>query len=230
MDSSSYPIEKFENKAVLIRENHVTPKSLYVINKLHERYIDNVLITQGAILDRIERLAKDIVRDYMNETVHFVVIMKGAITFATALADKIETILKNDITESIKFSYFMNYIYITSYEGDHSTGQITIKAGADILSQLKDQHVVLIEDIYDSGTSMNQFLKELEKYELKSVKTVVLFHKMNQKNLCYDYACDYIGFVIPNIFIIGFGMDYNEHFRQLNHLCAINQEGIDALK
>ena len=70
----------------------------------------------------------------------------------------------------------------------------------------------------------------LQAYNPASLKVSTLFHKKNLNNLKHNYFADYIGFVIPDVFVIGFGMDYNDYYRDLNHLCVINQAGIDYFK
>ena len=71
----------------------------------------------------------------------------------------------------------------------------------------------------------------IEKLSPASLKFAIVFHKRNPKNLIHGgYFADYVGFVIPNLFAVGYGMDYNEHYREMNHLCAINEAGLERFK
>lgn len=82
--------------------------------------------------------------------------------------------------------------------------------------------MLVIEDIFDSGTTIMKTKQVLEGFGPASLRVATLFHKRNVKNLVHKYFADYIGFVIPDVFVIGYGMDYNEYYRDLNHLCVIN--------
>jgi hypoxanthine phosphoribosyltransferase len=96
--------------------------------------------------------------------------------------------------------------------------------------QIKGQNILVVEDIFDSGTTIMKTRDVLEALEPASLKFATLFHKKNPKNLKHDFFADYIGFLIPDVFVIGYGMDYNEYYRDLNHLCVINKAGIEHFK
>jgi hypoxanthine phosphoribosyltransferase len=101
----------------------------------------------------------------------------------------------------------------------------------DILEEdIRGKNILVVEDIFDSGTTIMKTKQVVESYGPSSLKIASLFHKRNPKNLVYNYYADYIGFVIPDEFVVGFGMDYNEAYRDLNHLCVINQAGIEYYK
>jgi hypoxanthine phosphoribosyltransferase len=231
MELNPYPSEKFYDKSIVIHKESMFSKDSVLISREHYQYIDKVMLSRGTLIDRTEKLAEMIVKDYYNKTVYFLVVLKGAITFGSYLSDKISDILKTDVTNSYSMKYYFEYVSLSSYENDKSTGKVTIKADDKLFKRMGGQDVVIVEDIYDSGLSLNELIKELNtRCSPASIKTAVLFQKMNPKNLKYGYEIDYLGFLIPDEFIIGFGMDYNEQFRQLNHLCTINQAGIDAFK
>jgi hypoxanthine phosphoribosyltransferase len=156
--------------------------------------------------------------------------MKGAVVFGSHLAEKINDILKNDIKDSYNMKYFFEYITSSSYENDQSTGKLKVNADPSLLEKLNNQNIVIVEDIYDSGFSLIKLIELIKGYNPQSLKTAVIFQKMNSKNLQYDYHIDYLGFLIPNEFVVGFGCDYNEEFRQLDHLCSINSYGIETFK
>ena len=95
---------------------------------------------------------------------------------------------------------------------------------------MKGKNVLIVEDIYDTGHSMNSLLKHLLTLEPASVKVAIAFHKKVEVNIHLNYFANFTGFLIPNHFVIGFGLDYNEKFRELPHLCKINKHGIETFK
>jgi hypoxanthine phosphoribosyltransferase len=230
-ETLKYPIEKFADKSIVINMDSLfDPHHLLIANN-YNKYVDKVIASKGLISDRVERLALDIVRDYAGKTVYFLIVMKGAVMFGSNLADKINDILKNDISDTYKMQFFFEYIRISSYENLTSTGVVNIKADDKILSKVKDQHVIIVEDTYDSGKTLVTFTEYLNKnFTPLSLKTAVLVQKMNPAHLKLNFENDYIGFLVPNEFIIGYGLDYNQRFRELPHLCTINQLGIDTFR
>ena len=98
-------------------------------------------------------------------------------------------------------------------------------------SLIEGQDILIVEDIYDSGTLMDRLLSHINKYSPRSVEAAVLIHKENPKNLKFNFSAKYTGFTCPGgLFIVGYGMDYNEHFREISHACVITKEGIEKYK
>ena len=95
---------------------------------------------------------------------------------------------------------------------------------------VRGNHILVVEDLFDSGSTILKTQSVLQSMQPASLKFSTLFHKKNPNNLKFNYFADFVGFVIPDVFIIGFGMDYNQYYRDLNHLCVINQEGIEYFK
>ena len=89
---------------------------------------------------------------------------------------------------------------------------------------------MIVEDIYDSGNSLFVMNESLKALKPKRLSYAIAFHKKNPENLKYKFYADYIGFFIPDKFVIGYGLDYNQYFRELPHLCIISQKGIDTFK
>jgi hypoxanthine phosphoribosyltransferase len=84
--------------------------------------------------------------------------------------------------------------------------------------------------MYDSGNSMAKMLEVINSFSPKSLKTCVLMHKRNPDNKKFNYFSDYIGFFVPDLFVVGYGLDYNEELRHLPHVCEISQKGIEFYK
>ena len=97
-------------------------------------------------------------------------------------------------------------------------------------SLVRGKNILIVEDMYDTGHTMSIMLEVLKSKGANNVKTCVLMHKKNPENLQYNYFCDYIGFFIPIIFVIGYGMDYNDYVRDIRHICSISQKGIEKYK
>jgi hypoxanthine phosphoribosyltransferase len=228
--AESYPIDRFTTKAIVIGENFYIDKSTLVIPKNYTPFIDKVVLSKGMMLDRIDKIAQEITKDYFDKNVILLIVMKGAVVFGSTLVEKINDILSNDITNSYSMSFSVEYVDIKSYVDDKSTGDVKIKIDEKVAERLRGQNVIVVEDIYDSGKSLYELDKFLLSYSPLSLKSTVLIQKMNLENLKNSYEVDYIGFLVPNSFIIGFGMDYNEKFRHLYHLCVINSEGIKQFK
>ena len=84
---------------------------------------------------------------------------------------------------------------------------------------------MIVEDIYDSGNTFETLALHIQELKPKDVQYCIAFHKKNVKNLKYNFKAKYTGFYIPDLFVFGYGMDYNERFREMSHLCIINEKG-----
>ena len=96
---------------------------------------------------------------------------------------------------------------------------------------LDGKNVLLVEDMIDSGTTMKAVLNKLKTiFRLKSLRVAVAFHKKTKKNVGMGYFADYTGFLVNDSFLIGYGLDFNGHFRDLPHLCELNELGYETFK
>merc|ERR1719452_428480 len=186
------------------------------------------MITHGTIQDRIEKLARDIFYDVYNqgkEPLHTICVLKGGYKFFSDLLDRMNNLNSNHEHGSVPVS--VDFIRLKSYENDQSSGEIKI-IGLDNLESLQGKNVLIVEDIIDTGKTMNKLLNTLRKYNPKTLKTTCLLRKRTP--LSSGYIPDYVGFEIPDKFVIGYALDYNEYFRDLLHICVISQKGIDKYK
>lgn len=224
---NSYDVEKYRDKAIIINEeNYLDPSKLCIPGELLD-HVDKIMISQGLIQDRIEYLAHQIAKDAGSTQLTFLVIMKGAINFASSLQAKLSK-LNNQKKGFLSDTY--EYLRVSSYKDTSSTGKITIKTDESVLVGLKGKDVVILEDIYDSGHSLSQLLEYFKQFEFKSLRIGMLLVKMNPLNLQYDIKLDYIGFLIPNHFVLGWGLDLNEKFRDIEHLFKLKDSSIEKLK
>jgi len=184
-------------------------------------YLDYVMIPAGMIADRVEKMAEVIYNRYKGETVHLLCVLKGANAFFNILAEKLTERHKYSGSNNIPF--ILDFVHVSSYSGTSSTGKVTIK-GVD-LDSLKGKHVLLVEDIIDTGNTMKKLIPTLRNdVEPKSIGIATLLEKRREgKPIAYE--AEFSGFSIPDEFIVGCGLDYNQVFRDLVHICVINDAG-----
>jgi len=200
---------------------------LFCIPKHYEDSVGSVLIPHGMIQDRIEKLARDLFSDVMNqgkEPMHVICVLKGGYKFFSDLLDYVNRLNSNNTEGSVQIS--VDFIRLKSYTNDTS-GEIQI-IGLDKLDALAGRNVLIVEDIIDTGKTMSKLLFTLNKFNPKSVKVACLLRKRTP--LSSGYAPDYVGFEIPDKFLVGYALDYNEYFRDLMHICVISDNGIVKYK
>jgi hypoxanthine phosphoribosyltransferase len=194
-DSDSYPIEH------LVIPNHYT----------HD--LDSVLIPYGFIQDRVEKLALDISQSTSNSMVACCV-LKGAYGFFSNLTDHLK---KMNVPLNVEF------IKVKSYENTESTGSVKISLSEEELKTFAGKDLLIVEDIVDTGATMVALIELLKKYNPSSIKVASLLLKRTHRS--NNYIPDFVGFSIPDLFVVGYGLDYNETFRDLQHIAVINEAG-----
>ena len=115
----------------------------------------------------------------------------------------------------------MDFLDVSSYSGVNSTGKVVIKR--DVTTDLKNRHVIFIEDIIDTGLTLSEVIKEFKKRDIASCEVVTLVDKPEGRKV-NDVVPKYIGFNIPNKFVVGFGLDYNELYRNLPYIGVLKKE------
>ncbi|KAJ3209933.1 hypoxanthine phosphoribosyltransferase 1 [Entophlyctis luteolus] len=200
------------------------PKEAFVLPAHYEDDVDSVLIPHGLIINRIDKIAQDIAKDYQGPIVACCV-LKGASVFYADLMNALRKTRTSD-GASVQFSY--EFARVKSYHNTESTGQVHISLSEEELQAYRNKHLLIVEDIIDTGITMVALLDRLKKYEPASVKVVSMLVKNTKKS--NGYEPDYWGFRIPNKFVIGYGLDYNEVFREMEHICIISERGIQRYK
>eukprot|EP00095_Tigriopus_kingsejongensis_P004089 snap_masked-scaffold764_size101305-processed-gene-0.5 protein:Tk04089 transcript:snap_masked-scaffold764_size101305-processed-gene-0.5-mRNA-1 annotation:"hypoxanthine-guanine phosphoribosyltransferase" len=191
--------------------------------------VRSVLIPHGMIKDRIQRMADDIFQDLTNDSVGSVsmlCVLKGAYRFFSDLKESM-CALNNSGSTPGSLHMFPEFIRLKSYENTSTTGEVQI-VGMENLERIKGQVVVIVEDIIDTGRTMQKLLATLAQFEPKRILVACLLRKRTP--LSDGFCPDYIGFEIPDKFVIGYALDYNEYFRDLMPICVINEEGIEKFK
>ena len=166
----------------------------------------DILISETKIEKRLDELAKQIMKDYGDEDIVFVGILKGAATFMIELAKRIKN--------SVEFEF----IQARSYVGTESSGKIEITQ--DLMGKIEGKNVIIIEDIVDTGRTLEYLMRYITFYNPKSIKICTLLSKPSRRIV--ELQVDYIGFTIPDEFVIGYGLDYNQRYRNLPYIGVLN--------
>ncbi len=167
---------------------------------LRDPLIDKILIASDDIQKRIQQLGTEISRDYVDRQPILVCILKGAFVFLA------------DLSRHISIHHEVDFMAISSYHGGtESTGVVKIEK--DLKSNITDRDVVIIEDIVDTGLTLNHLLALLKTRSPRSIRVCALLDKVSRR--IEDVVIDYRGFEIPDEFVIGYGLDYDEKYRNL---------------
>ena len=175
-----------------------------------ERNIEKILLTEEQIQARITELGEILSEDYKDKNPIVVGVMKGVVVFYADMIRKIKTPCQ------------MDFMWISSYAGTESTGNMIVRR--DVSSDIKDRHVLVLEDIFDTGNSLDYTVKHLLAKEPASVKVCTLLDKPERRNPNITLKPDYIGFTIPNEFVVGYGLDFNENYRNLPYVGILKPE------
>jgi len=170
-----------------------------------------LLISESEIKKRVKALANKINEDYKGKKPIFVGILNGCYVFMA------------DLLREIDLDIEIDFVKIRSYEGDSSTG--TIKFRKDISADIDGRDIIIVEDIIDSGFTINFLVNRLRNSGPKSVAVATILFKKEVAKL--DFDVDYVGFEIPPEFVVGYGLDYDEKYRQLKDVMVMEPEDIN---
>lgn len=161
------------------------------------------LISAGRIQRRIRALAKEIRKDFPSERLHLVSVLKGGVFFLT------------DLARSIAGEVSFDFIAVSSYGQDtHSSGQVRLTRDLD--SSIEGRAVIVVEDILDTGMTLQYLLRLFQQRKPKHLRVAVLLDKPDRRIAAV--RADYVGFAIPNEFVVGYGLDYAERYRNLPYV------------
>ena len=172
--------------------------------------IQEVLVTEEQLQKRIEELGRELTQQYKDKNPVIVGVLKGVVVFFADMVRKIQVPCQFD------------FMWISSYEGTESTGQMVVKK--DISTDIRGRHVLILEDIFDTGNSL-QFVRDyLLAKGPASLKICTLLDKPERRNPQVTVQPEYVGFTIPNAFAVGYGLDYNERYRNLPYVGVLKPE------
>ncbi|MGX6444437.1 hypoxanthine phosphoribosyltransferase [Neobacillus sp. K501] len=166
------------------------------------------MISEQEIKERVKELAAEIERDFNNEEIFFIVVLKGSFVFAA------------DLLREMKSNIQVDFISVSSYSDQtETTGKV--KLLKDLDADITDRNVVVIEDIIDSGLTLHFLRDHLKMHKPKQVKICTLLDKPERRRI--DLPVDYVGFVIPDEFIVGYGIDYAQQYRNLPYIANVEE-------
>lgn len=164
-------------------------------------------LTVSQIDEQVKRLGAEMNRDYAGKRPLFIAILNGSFMFAS------------DLFKELTIEAEICFIKLASYKGTRSTGHVITSIGLD--ESLKDRHVVIVEDIVDTGKTLSEFLPQLISQGPASLKVAALLHKPDA--LVHPLQLDYVGFNVPNKFLLGFGLDYDGLGRNLKEIYQLTE-------
>ena len=177
------------------------------------RDLKRILITKKAIEERVIELARQISKDYRNSNLILIGVLKGCVC------------LMSDLSKKLTIKHAIDFLGTSSYgQKTASSGQVRLTKDIDIDVENKD--VLLIEDIYDTGHTIKFVLDLLQSHKPKSLEILAFLNKPTKH--IHKFDIKYIGFDIPNEFVVGYGLDYNEHYRNLECIGVLKDELIES--
>jgi hypoxanthine phosphoribosyltransferase len=165
-----------------------------------------VLITAERIGERVRELAQQITHDYRDRPVTIVGVMTGSLVFLADLVRQLDLPLKIGLLQA------------SSYRGQ-CTSPGELQVGPDLLPDVRNRHVLLLDDILDTGRTLTHLVGHLNRLGASSVRVAVLMRKLERQEM--TLVPDYCGFDIPNKFVVGYGLDYNDEYRHLPYVAVL---------
>ena len=175
-----------------------------------EKDIQQILLTEEQIQAKIRELGEILTEEYKDKNPVVVGVLKGVVVFYA------------DMIRHIKTPIQLDFMWISSYAGANSTGVMRVKQ--DLSADIKGRHVLILEDIFDTGNSLSYTYNYLLSKEPASLKICTLLDKPERRKEGITLKADYTGFTIPNEFVVGYGLDYNEHYRNLPYIGILKPE------
>jgi hypoxanthine phosphoribosyltransferase len=172
--------------------------------------IKEVLLSEEQIQQKVQELAAQISYEYAGKNPVFVGVLKGVVMFF------------GDFVKRVTVPCQIDFMWISSYQGTTTTSNMCVRK--DVSADLKGRHVVILEDIFDTGNSLEFTYKHLLSKEPASLKICTLLDKPERRNPAVTVKPDYTGFVIPNEFVVGYGLDFNEYYRNLPFVGILKPE------
>jgi hypoxanthine phosphoribosyltransferase len=173
------------------------------------------VFSKSEIQKRVMELGDKISRDYKGEELLLVGVMKGAFIFMA------------DLARAISIPVSIDYIGLSAFQS-RSKGRGAVRIASDLNENISGKNVLIVEDIINSGLTMAYVVNNLKAREPKSIKVCTMFDKADKRR--NDFRPDYVGFPIPNIYIIGYGMDYKDQYRNLPYIATLGDDSETQVK
>ena len=174
-----------------------------------EKDIQEVLFSQQQLEERVDQIAQEITRDYAGKEIVLISVLRGSFVFMA------------DLCRRIDLPCTIDFMSVSSYgSGTSSTGQVQITK--DLSGDISGKHILVVEDILDSGNPLSYLLKLLEQRKPASIRLCTLLDKPERR--IKPVEVHYSGFTIPDAFVVGYGLDYAEHYRNLPYIGILKPE------
>jgi len=165
------------------------------------------MLRSAAIQKRIREMGREITRDFKGERVHLIGVLKGACIFLS------------DLLRNIDLDVSLDFMAVSSYgKGSKTSGEVRLNKDLD--TSIEGMNVILVEDILDTGLTLAYLCRVLQQRKPKTLKIAALLDKPSRR-IRKDVKANYLGFTIPNEFVVGFGLDYAERYRNLKDVCIL---------
>lgn len=174
-----------------------------------EELIDKVLISEDQLKKRVAELGEELTNDYRGKELLVIGIFKGAVPFLA------------DLIRQIKIPLRYDFMAVSSY-GSSTKSSGAVRILKDLDTSVEDRHIIIVEDIVDTGLTLKYLKENLARRHPLSLKIVTLLDKPERREV--DVHSDYNGFVIPNEFVVGYGLDFNEVYRNLPYVGVLKPE------
>ena len=175
-----------------------------------DKDILEILLSEEQIQSKIRELGQILTEEYKGKNPVIVGVLKGVVVFYA------------DMIRHINTPCQMDFMWISSYRGTSSTGKMLVRQ--DISADIKGRHVLILEDIFDTGNSLEFTVNHLKSKEPASIKICTFLDKPEGRRPGVTLKADYVGYTIPNKFVVGYGLDYNEHYRNLPYVGILKPE------
>ena len=166
----------------------------------------SVFISEEALETRIQEMADKINRDYAGQTVHMIGILKGSVFFVCELAKR------------LTIPATLDFMSVSSYGSETKTSG-RVKISKDLDESIEGRHVIVVEDIIDSGNTLSYLLRILSERQPESIRLITLLNKPDRREK--EVEVDDSGFVIPDVFVVGYGLDYAQKYRNLPYIGVV---------
>lgn len=170
--------------------------------------VESVLFTREQIQQRVKAMGAEIARDYSGRDPHLITIVKGSIPFIADLIRVMDCPLSLDV------------MGVASYAGHQSSGEVRLTKDLD--DPIEGRHVLVVEDIIDTGLTLSYVMRVLWQRAPASVKVVTFLDKPSKRGVAID--ADYVGFTIPDAFVVGYGLDWNQRYRNLPYIGVLKRD------
>nr|XP_027202173.1 hypoxanthine-guanine-xanthine phosphoribosyltransferase-like [Dermatophagoides pteronyssinus] len=216
-------------KGVYIPETQAFDPGDFCMTSFYKKYVSKILIPHGLIKERVKKMAESIFLHYSKLDGEFIILttMNGAFAFFATLS---ESLIDYSTAKQClrRPPYFVEFLKCSSYFGTEQASDVNFSSDVTrVLNACKKKHVLIVEDLIDSGHTLTKLRENLETNKTLSVKTACCFSKRTTK--WNGFTPDWVGFDVDDHFIVGYGCDLNEYFRDLPHICIFKADKINEL-